>query len=139
MHAPVVFLRVAARGGLLAVALVAAVLASGCAGQGPLYPYEWQGVGQTSVRTYTVRLVYALYGSDVIGSYYVDGASSPTGKAEGGIEGDVIQLALTPSTSCTFRFVGEISETRITGTFMPDACPGGLAGSWDLLRVAARP
>ena len=134
MDAPLARLRAAARLGPLGVVLMLVITLSACAGQGPLSPYEWQGVGQTSARTYAVRLVYSLYGSDAIGSYYLEGASSPSGKAEGRIDGDIIQLALTRTTTCKFTFVGEVSDTRLTGTFVPDPCPGSVAGTWDLLR-----
>jgi hypothetical protein len=116
--------------------LVGIALLVGCGDQGPLAPYDWQGVGQTATRTYVVKLVYTMYGTSVLGSYYLDGKTSPSGKAEGHIHGDVIVLDLTPTTTCKFSFVGTISETRLVGTFVPDPCPhlGALPGTWDLLR-----
>lgn len=114
---------------------LASIAFAGCGDQGPLAPYEWQGVGQTSSRTYVVRLVYARYGDSVMGSYYFDGRSSPSGKVEGTIDGDTLVLTLSPSTSCTYAFVGTITETRLAGTFVPDPCPGGVSGEWDLLRA----
>lgn len=134
MDATLAHLRAATRWGRLGIALVLVGVLASCGAEGPLAPYEWQGVGQTSARTYTVRLVYTVYSGGVLGSYYIDGRTTPTGKAEGTINGDIIQLALTPTTTCTFTFVGEISETRLTGTFVPDPCPTGVAGTWDLLR-----
>lgn len=120
---------------LRAVVMLAAVLSlAGCGNQGPLAPYEWQGVGQTSSRTYVVRLVYTIYGTGVIGSYYLDGKATPTGKAEGHIDGDLIVLDLSPSTTCSYSFTGTLSETRLSGTYVPDPCPGAPAGTWDLLR-----
>jgi hypothetical protein len=118
------------------VLLAAIALLVGCGDQGPLAPYDWQGVGQTAYRTYVVKLVYTVYGSTVIGSYYIDGKTSPTGKAEGHIHGDVIVLDLTPSTTCKYTFVGTVSETRLMGAFVPDPCPypGGAGGTWDPLR-----
>jgi hypothetical protein len=118
-----------------ALVVVAAVgLVAGCGDWGPLAPYEWQGVGQTSSETYAVRLVYSLYGDSVIGSYHLRGSSSPTGKAEGHINGDVIVLELSPSTTCMYSFVGTVSETRLTGTFVSETCATARSGTWDLLR-----
>jgi hypothetical protein len=114
--------------------LAVVALLVGCGDQGPLAPYTWQGVGQTASRTYVVELVYTMYGANILGSYYLDGKTSPTGKAEGHADGDVIVLNLSQTTTCKFSFVGTINDTRLTGTFIPDPCPGALAGTWDLLR-----
>ena len=114
------------------LAMVALVL--GCGENGPVAPHEWQGIGQTSSRTYVVRLVYTRYGSNVLGSYYLDGRTTPTGKAAGRIDGELIFLDLSPSTTCNYSFAGTITETRLTGTFVPDPCPAGIPGTWDLLR-----
>lgn len=115
--------------------MLAAIVLAGCGEQGPLAPYEWQGVGQTSARTNVVRLVYVRYGDSVMGSYYLDGRATPTGKAEGTIDGATLVMDLSPSTSCNYSFVGTVTDTRLVGTFVPDPCPGGLAGEWHLLRA----
>ena len=120
---------------ILAFAMV--ILVACEAGEGPLWPNNWQGVTQTAYGTNALTLVYTKYGSQVIGQYFVGNATSPTGKAEGEINGDVIILELTRTTSCTISFTGTISETRIIGSHVPGSGCSSLtdaAGTWDLIR-----
>jgi hypothetical protein len=118
------------------VLFVFAVLLSACApGQGPLAPHEWQGISQNSVRTESLRLVYTQYGDAILGFYFIGSATSPTGKAEGKIGDGTITMLLSPSSRCTYSFAGTITETRLIGSFVPESCTGGLAGTWDLIRT----
>jgi hypothetical protein len=118
--------------------LLSALVLVGCApGEGPLSPYEWQGVTQTVYGTNAVRLVYSRFGTTVVGSYYVGTTTAPTGKAEGYIDADRIVLELSRTTSCVIDFLGTITETRITGAHVPRVgCSSyyDAAGTWDLLR-----
>lgn len=119
------------------IVLTALTLVSCAPGEGPFSPYAWQGVTQTQFGTNALRLVYTRYGDTVIGSYYVGTTTTPTGKAEGYIDGDTIVLELSRTTSCTIDFLGTISENRIVGAHVPRAGCSTIsdpAGTWDLLR-----
>lgn len=111
----------------------ALLLLAGCT-TGPLAPYTWQGTGQTSYATYAVKLTYTLYGNNLIGTYYLKGATDPSGKAEGTINNGTITMTLTPNTTCAFDFAGTITDTRLQGSFTarPTTCAG--TGVWDLVR-----
>lgn len=74
---------------------------------------------QAQFGTNALSLVYTRYGETVIGSYYVGMASTPTGKAEGYIDGDAIVLELSRTTSCVIDFLGTITNTRIVGVHLP--------------------
>lgn len=81
------------------------LLLTGCT-TGPLAPYTWQGTGQTSYATYAVKLTCTLYGNNLIGIYYLKGATDPSGKAEGTINSGTVTMKLTPNTVCAFDFAG---------------------------------
>ena len=115
--------------------MLALLLVSCSPGEGPLSPHEWQGTTQNAARTDSLRLVYSRYGEAVTGTYYIGATTSPTGKAEGTITGDSIVLTVSPSTDCVYRFAGTITETRIFGSVVPEACTLGRPGTWDLVRV----
>ena len=101
---------------------------------GPLAPYEWQGTGQTSSTTYAVKLLYTLYGAQLMGSYYLQGATDPSGKAIGTISDGTITMELSPSTTCIFDFAGTITDTRLQGSFVPRSGCYTSSGVWDLVR-----
>lgn len=90
--------------------------------------------GQTSYDTYAVKLMYTVYGENLLGTYYLKGATDPSGKAEGTIHNGTITMTLTPNTICAFDFAGTIADTRLQGSFTarPTACAS--SGVWDLVR-----
>lgn len=112
------------------------LLLTGCT-SGPLAPYVWQGTGQTTAETYAVKLMYTVYGDTLIGSYYLKGATDPSGKAEGTITNGTITMALSPSTNCVYDFAGTVTDTRLQGSFVPRTGTCYLitqSGIWDLVR-----
>jgi len=120
--------------GMTALAvLLAVVTLAGCT-SGPLAPYAWQGTGQTTYDTYAVKLMYTVYGDNLIGSYYLKGASDPSGKAEGAIHDGTITMTLTPNTVCAFDFAGTLTDTRLKGSFTPRPTSCATSGVWDLVR-----
>lgn len=117
----------------IVAAMTAVLLLASCT-DGSGLPHTWIGVGQTSGGTYAVKLVYTTYGTTLFGTYYFYNATKPSGKAEGTIDGEIITMLLSNSTTCQFDFAGTVTEYRLTGAFMPRAGCLLPSGTWDLLR-----
>ena len=119
---------------LLFVVSVTLILLLAACTDGSALPHTWIGVGQTSGGTYAVKLVYTTYGTTLFGTYYFYNSTNPSGKAEGTIDGEIITMLLSNSTTCQFDFAGTVTEQRLTGAFMPRAGCLLPSGTWDLLR-----
>lgn len=118
----------------LAVALaVALLLLTGC-DRTTLMPVVWRGVADAEgVDAYPVEVAYGYFGDAVLGSYYLDGATEPSGRFEGVVSGDHIAGTLRRP-DCVQAFDGGFSRERLQMFLEPQECPGGRAEVWDLVR-----
>jgi len=90
---------------------------------------EFEGVSLIDGTEYPLTLSVSRYGERLMGEYRVKAAK---GTFQGTVTDTVITAELTPGPNCTYSFEGELTETTLTGTFEPTACPGGQTGTWDL-------
>lgn len=131
------------RAQLTCLLIVGAVLMAGCS-SGPLAPYSWLGHGQNDIggATYSVRLVFTLYGNRVYGDYYLLGATDPSGQLDGTVDERDLAMVLTSAVKegssdqpCVFDLTGSIDEKALSGTIEPRN-PMCLPpkGTWDLTR-----
>ena len=132
------------RRALLVLSVMTATFLLAACESGPLAPYVWLGQGQSDIggEPYSVRLVFTLYGSKFYGSYYLYGATDPTGSVDGNVdERDltaVLTTTLPPDSTaqpCVFDLTGSIDEAKLTGALVPRDPSCSLArGIWDLER-----
>ena len=97
----------------------------------PVAPQEWVGVSTDADGDHELTVLLNRAGARACGEYTV-GVS--TGAFEGTIEDGSVVALLTASHTCTYQFQGAITESALTGSYGPDDCQGGLAGTWTLSR-----
>ncbi|HET8986579.1 MAG TPA: hypothetical protein VFN03_12560 [Trueperaceae bacterium] len=97
----------------------------------PAAPQEWAGVSTDANGDRALALRLNRAGTRAFGEYTV-GVS--TGALEGTIENGSIFAELTAGPTCTYQFQGSMTESVLTGSYSPDDCAGGLAGTWNLSR-----
>lgn len=113
---------------LVLIALLVVLLAA-CSASAPVQ--RWRGQTQDATGTYALTLDLQRTGSSVQGSYAV---GSSTGTLAGRLEGRSLTATLTPGSGCEYSFSGTLSETTLTGEYLPTSCPSGRPGSWTLSR-----
>jgi hypothetical protein len=106
-----------------------ALLVSACSTPAPTQ--QWRGQSQDAQGTHPLSLDLQQTGTVLKGSYLV---GSGRGTFDGALDGTSLTATLTPGSGCSYSFSGTLSETRLTGDYLPTSCPGGLAGSWTLTR-----
>lgn len=89
--------------------------------------YTFEGTSTADGIEHPLSVTLDRYGDNLVGDYRVNAVP---GKFRGTIDGEAVTANLTPSSACTFEFVGALTETELTGTFQPADCPGGKAGTW---------
>lgn len=112
----------------LLIVLLTTLLAA-CSASGPVQ--HWRGESRDVTGTYALTLDLVRTGMSVRGSYEVGSAA---GTLAGRIEGSSLTATLTPGSGCEYSFSGTLSDTSLTGEYLPSSCPSGRAGSWTLSR-----
>lgn len=127
---------------LICLLIVGAALVAGCS-SGPLAPYSWEGQGQNDIGgSYSVKLVFTLYGSKAYGNYYLHDATDPSGNVDGTVHERDLSMVLTSAVPegssaepCVFDLTGSIDMKTLSGTFEPrDPTCLPPKGVWDLTR-----
>jgi hypothetical protein len=87
-----------------------------------------------------VEFRFLTYGQALRGDYFVAGAKSRSGRAEGTIDGTDLTMVIYEERvpGCLFDFEGSINDEELVGIFEPredQEIDCGTGGTWELVRV----
>lgn len=118
--------------------VVALLVLSACAREDVLI--EFEGTITTTGLVVPVEFRFLTYGQALRGDYFLAGAKTRSGRAEGTIEGTELSMAIHEERDpgCVFDFEGSINDEELVGIFEPredQEIDCGTGGTWDLARV----
>ncbi len=115
----------------ITLAGAAAVLLLAACTQTPVPKESWTGESVTVNAVHAVSLELTRRGTDLAGTYRADAVF---GLFRGSLDGEELVASLVASPSCTYELSGVMTATQLDAAFVPVDCPGGLEGSWSLVR-----
>ena len=101
---------------------------------------EFEGTITTVGLEVPVEFHFLTYGQALRGDYYVSGAKTRTGRAEGTIDGTDLTMTIYEERvpGCVFDFEGSINDEELVGIFEPredQEIDCGTGGTWELTRI----
>lgn len=120
------------------LSLAAVLLLAACAREDVLI--EFEGTITTTGQVVPVEFRFLTYGQALRGDYFLSGAKTRTGRAEGTIDGTALSMTIYEDRvpGCVFEFDGSINDEELVGIFEPhedQELDCGTGGTWDLTRV----
>lgn len=114
------------------------LLLAACARENVLI--EFEGTITITGAVVPVEFRFLTYGQALRGDYFVAGAKTRTGRAQGTIVGTDLTMIIYEERvpGCVFDFEGTINDEELVGIFEPvedQELDCGTGGTWELFRV----